>query len=146
MSRRAGSRAGAIVLALTVVLALAGAAVAAGGLAPKLLTPNHKKVSPGRIKLVVDVPLTPAAHGVFIAISPKKHTKSGQLKVCSVLHRCDFVEAAHHHGHKWTYTAPADNFPGWWATTPGKYYWQVHYFTQGDTALYYSGIGSFTVK
>jgi hypothetical protein len=32
------------------------------------------------------------------------------------------------------------------AVTPGKYYWQAHYYTGGDTAVCWSPIGSFVVK
>ena len=145
MSRKAGFRAGALGLALTVVLVLAGAAVAAGGAAPQLLSPNHKHVGPGKIRLVVNVPLRAASHGVFIAINPKRQfDKSGHLKACGSS-RCDFVEPKHSKGNKYSYVAPF-NFPGYWSVTPGKYYWQVHYYTAGDTAVYFSGVGSFVVK
>ena len=112
---------------------------------PTLLSPNHKHIAPGHIRLVVEVPLKPNAHGVFVAISPKKDLdKDGHLKDCGVK-RCDFVGPRHWKGDKYSYLAKFD-FPGYWAVTPGKYYWQEHYYTVGDTAVYWSTIGSFVVK
>jgi hypothetical protein len=141
MSRKAGFRAGVIGVVLTVVLA---GVAAASSPAPRLLSPNGKSVNPGAIKVTVDIPLSPAKHGVFIAIQPNRKTKHGRLSgTCNK--RCDFVAPKHLKGHKWAYTAKY-NFPGYWAVTPGKYYWQVHYYTKGDTAVYYSKVGSFTVK
>ena len=90
MSRKAGFRASVLVAALALVLALTTVvAVAAGGVRPRLLSPNHKRIGPGRTRLVVDVPLRPARHGVFIAIAPKrKLDRFGHLKpVAPRLHR-----------------------------------------------------------
>lgn len=144
MSRNAGFRVGAFVAALLVVLCATGA-VAVGAPAPKLLAPNHKHVKPGRIRLVVDVPLKPSKHGVFVTIAAKrKLDRFGHLKLCGT-NRCDLVGPKHWKQHKYSYVAPF-NFPGYWAVTPGRYYWQAHYYTAGDTATYYSRIGSFRVK
>jgi hypothetical protein len=145
MSRKVGFRASAVAAALTMVLAAAAPVAAAGGAAPKLLSPNHKHVGPGRIALVVNIPRKAARHGVFITVASKRKLDShGHLKLCSSS-RCDFVGPKHWKGHKYRYVAPF-NFPGYWSVTPGKYYWQVHYYTVGDTAVYYSGVGSFVVK
>ena len=145
MSRKAGFRTGALGLALTVALVLAGAAIAASSVAPQLLAPNHKHVAPGKVRLVVGVPLKAASHGVFIAINPKRQfDKSGHLKACGSS-RCDFVQPKHWKGDKYSFVAPF-NFPGYWSVTPGKYYWQAHYYTAGDTAVYFSGVGSFVVR
>jgi hypothetical protein len=147
MSRKAGFRIGAVVAAVAVVLAVAASAVAAGGTAPTLGAPNHKHVSPGRVRLVLNVPLPAAGHGVFIAINPKRRIVHGHLKACSNPAKgCDFVEPKHKGGHKYVYVAQAFTFSGYWAITPGKYYWQADYFTVGDTNNYYSSIGSFYVK
>ena len=128
---------------LLVALVLAGAAIAASA-APQLLSPNHKHVAPGKIRLVVAVPLKAAGHGVFIAINPSRQLdKNGHLK--STCNRCDFVGPKHWNGDKYSYVAQF-NFPGYWASTAGKYYWQAHYYTAGDTAVYFSGVGSFVVK
>jgi hypothetical protein len=146
MSRKAGFRAAALLAAVTVVLALASAgALAVGGPSPSLLSPNHKHVAAGHIRLVVSVPRTPATHGVFITISPKpKLDRLGHLKFCAG-RACDFVQPGHWKGHKYSYVAPF-TFSGYWAVTPGKYYWQAHYYTVGDTAVYYSAVGWFVVK
>ena len=145
MSRKVGFRAATFAVALMVVLVAAAAAIAAGRAAPKLLSPNHKHVRPGRIRLVVDVPLKAARHGVFITIaSTRKLDRFGHLKLCGSS-RCDFVGPTRWKGHDYSYVAPF-KFPGYWSVTPGKYYWQAHYYTVGDTAVYYSGIGSFVVR
>ena len=144
MSGKARFRAGAAAVAFAVLLAIAGTAIA-GGVTPTLLSPNHKHIAPGHIRLVVNVPLKPNSHGVFVAISPKKDLdKAGHLKDCGAK-RCDFVGPTHWKGSKYSYVAKF-NFPGYWAVTPGKYYWQAHYYTVGDTAVYWSKIGSFVVK
>jgi len=145
MSRKARFRAGAVVAALTVVLVATAVAVAAGGVSPQLLSPNHKHVARGRIRLVVEVPLKPTSQGVFIAVSPsRKLDKYGHLKVCSSS-RCDFVSPKHWKGSDYSYVARF-NFPGYWSVTPGKYYWQAHYYSDNPIGVYYSGIGSFVVK
>lgn len=127
------------------LLAVSAGAAVAGGVAPKLLSPNHRHVNPGRIRLVVNIPLAPNRHGVFIPITPKhKLDRFGHLRECFG-RRCDFVSPTHWKGHKYSYVAKY-NFAGYWSVTPGKYYWQVHYYTVGDTAVYYSSVGSFVVK
>jgi hypothetical protein len=145
MSRKAGVRVSALATALAIVLAMAATAIAAAGVAPTLLAPNGKHVAPGHIRLVVGVPLKAASHGVFITIANKRNLdKYGHLKECGI-NRCDFVGPKHWKGNKYSYVATF-NYPGYWAVTPGKYYWQAHYYTVGDTAVYWSGIGSFVVK
>jgi hypothetical protein len=145
MSGKARFRAGAGAAVLASLLAVAGTAIAAGGVAPKLLSPNHARVAPGRIRLVVEVPLKPSRHGVFVAVSPtRKLDKDGHLKEC-FHNRCDFVGPTHWKGDKYSFVAPF-NFPGYWSVTPGTYYWQAHYYTVGDAAVYWSAIGSFVVK
>jgi hypothetical protein len=145
MSGKGRFKAGALAAALAILLALAGGAIAAGGVAPTLLSPNHAHVAPGPIRLVVEVPLKPANRGVFVAISPAhKLDRNGHLKECFA-NGCDFVGPKHWKGDKYSYVAPF-NFPGYWSVTPGKYYWQAHYYTVGDTAVYWSAIGSFVVK
>jgi hypothetical protein len=147
MSQKAGLRAAATAGALVGMLALSAVALA-GGLAPTLGSPNNKHVNPGRLKMVIYVPQSTAKRGVFILIAHKrKLDANGHLTAkCSVSHGCFNAEPRHVGGHKWVYAAPADTFKGWFATTPGKYYWQANYFTPGDVANYYSKIGTFTVK
>ena len=145
MSGKARFRAGAGGTVLAILLAVAGTAIAAGATAPRLLSPNHARVAPGHIRLVVEVPLAPSNHGVFVAISPtRKLDKDGHLKECFV-RRCDFVGPTHWKGDKYSSVGHFD-FPGYWSVTPGRYYWQAHYYTVGDTAVYWSKIGSFVVK
>jgi hypothetical protein len=145
MSGKARLRAGAVAAVLALLLAVAATAIAAGGAAPSLLSPNHKHVAPGRIRLVVAVPLQPSKRGVFVAITPsKKLDKDGHLKECFA-NRCDFVGPKHWKGDKYSYVAQF-NFPGYWSVTPGKYYWQAHYYTADFSGVYYSAIGSFVVK
>jgi hypothetical protein len=144
MSRKAGRRTCVVIPVLVIGLALSRAALAAGSLAPRLVSPNHKKVAAGTIKLDMDIPGNPIKNGVFIDILPSRTLSHGVLKTCRGVRRCDFVQAKSHVGHRWTYVAPAYTFAGWWAITPGRYYWQVHYYTTRN--VYYSAIGSFTVK
>jgi hypothetical protein len=73
-----------------------------------------------------------------------KAHRFGHLKACGGA-RCDFVGPTHWKGDRYSYVAHY-NFPGYWSVTRGKYYWQAHYYTVGDTAVYFSGIGSFVVK
>jgi hypothetical protein len=144
MSRKVGLRAAALAIASTAVLAPAGA-LATGGADPSLLSPNHKHVGWGHIRLLVRVPLPAASKGVFIAINTRRRRdKYGHLTFCPSS-RCDFVQPKHWKGDRYRYVAPWE-FSGYWAVTPGKYYWQAHYYTAGDTAVYYSVIGSFYVK
>ena len=145
MAKQAVLRAGVVGGAVVTFLVIAAAAIAAGTVAPTLLSPNHGHVAPGRIRLVVEVPLQAARHGVFINIATaRKLDKEGHLKECFG-RSCDFVGPTHWKGNKYSYVAQF-NFPGYWAVTPGKYYWQAHYYTVGDTAVYWSAIGWFVVK
>jgi hypothetical protein len=146
MSRKAGIRAGWVAGAFAMLAAVAAtAAVAAGGAVPSLLAPNHKHVNRGHIGLTINVPLKTAKHGVFIVINNHRSLdKLGHLKLCKTS-RCDIVAPKHKNGTKFKYVSPF-TFPGFWAVTPGKYYWQANYFTVGDTANYYSKIGWFWVK
>lgn len=145
MARRTGMMATALAAALVMLLGVSGAALAAGRAAPRLLSPNHRRVAPGRIRLVLDVPFKPAKHGVFITIATKRRRdRFGHLKFCSSS-RCDFVGANHWRGHRYSYVAQF-SFPGYWSVTRGRYYWQAHYYTAGDAAVYYSAIGWFVVK
>jgi hypothetical protein len=148
MTRKAGVRAVVVGLAVAVVLALAGVAAAAS-LTPTLGHPNHRKVHAGRVTLKV---YDPAANGlgvhVFAGIGPKKAGLPRETK-CQVTKRCSFVEFKPWSGHPgwWIYKAPRFSFHGYWATTPGKLYWQaVHadcsHFTSCTAA---SPIGSFRV-
>ncbi len=145
MSRKVGFRAAAAVAAMTALLPVAVAGAAAGAADPSLLAPNHEHVGPGHIRLVVKVPLPAATHTVFIAINTRRRLdKFGHLTFCPGSH-CAILQPKHWKGHKYRYVARS-SFIGYWAVTPGRYYWQAHYDTVGYTAVYYSAIGSFVVK
>jgi hypothetical protein len=147
MSRKAGVRGATLVVALAIALVATAAAVASRGLAPRLLSPNHKHLAPGRIRLVVEVPIRPAPAGVFITVSrTRKLDKYGLLKACaSSAHGCDFDSAGHWKGHDYSYVGRFD-FPGYWSVTPGRYYWQADYLSDNPPGNFYSGIGWFVVK
>lgn len=142
----------AVATVLGTMLALTGVALGAGSLRPTLGPPNHKRVHAGRITLKVKDPAAIAQNtDVFVSISPKRKTnKYGELKSsCSVSKRCNFVELKRWKGHPgwWIYKAPGFNFPGYWATTPGKLYWQAEHAdcTHFSGCEATSKIGSFKV-
>lgn len=133
MFHRPGRRLTLALLA-AVVCALAGSAVAfaAGSGAPQLVKPGAgKQVKEGRIRLVVkDTSADARQFGVFVAINHhRKLDKNRELaSSCNVDKGCDFAKLkrwAHHPG-MWTYTAHF-SFPGYWATTAGRYFWQANH-------------------
>jgi hypothetical protein len=147
-----GRRRLAIVLAAVGVCAVgfSGVALAAGS-APTLVSPHHgQRVNPGKIRLIVSSPGLP----VFAQITRRrKLNKSGHLAQCLALKKgCDFVELLpwKHHPHKYIWVSSGADFPGFWATTPGRYYWQAHYnncfATEVDSCKIVSAIGSFRVR
>lgn len=142
-------RMGALVaLALSCVLALGGVALAASR-GPILKSPRQgQRVHAGHIRLVVYAPGAAAAvhHDVFLELSTKRLVKHGTLLSPNTCTSCDFVTMkrwAHHRGY-WIYTAPF-NFPGYWAVTPGKYYWQIHYYLDRSPWEVLSAIHAFRV-
>lgn len=148
MSRKTRLSVGALGVALAALLA-SGTVAVAGGLDPSLGSPNHKSVAPGRVKLKVILPVAAASHGVFISIQSKRKLVHGHLTTAcnNPAHGCFYANPTKHDGHTYVYTAPGGSqFPGWWAVTAGKYYWQAEYFTVGDVANYYSKIGTFKVR
>jgi hypothetical protein len=139
-------------VAVGAVVAVSACAIAfAAVIHPTLISPKGK-VGPGHIKLVVK---DPAAHGgiaVFVQIEPQKHLdKHGKLKPCTNASRgCDFVElkrVKNKPGY-WSYVTPAYTFPGWWTTTPRKYYWQALHADCADFSFCadLSKVGTITVK
>lgn len=143
-----------VALAAVVVIALAisGLAFAAGSNTPVLKTPGAgKKVKPGKIRLVVkDTSADARTYGVFVAINHhKKLDKFHELSSkCNVDKGCDFVQLKRWKGHPglWTYTAHF-NFPGYWATTAGKYFWQAsHVGGNSPSDHVVSAIHSFVVR
>lgn len=149
-SLRAGSAAATIAV-LAVVLA--GAAVAVGAIArPTLVTPaRHGSVQAHGIRLVVrDTSALAKKYGVFVSISRSRKTKpDGVLKDTGNVNKGEsFVQLKKDRGHPglWVYRPPNDDFPGYWASTPGRYYWQAEHTdceVKGCEAV--SMIGTFTV-
>ncbi|MBV9424262.1 MAG: hypothetical protein JOZ98_15220 [Solirubrobacterales bacterium] len=141
----------AAVLAMVLASMSAGVAVAAGSLRPALGPPNGKRVHAGRITLKVkDTDAVVLHERVYVAIARTRRTdKHGLLKsTCDVAKGCDFVglKRWRHHPGWWIYTS-GFNFAGYWATTPGKYFWQAQnvdcFHFRGCYAT--SNIGSFRV-
>ena len=141
-----------LVVVLVGSLLAAAAAFAASSSGPVLKAPGAgKKVTPGKIRLVVkDTSADARQYGVFVAINHhKKFDKYHELaSKCAVDKGCDFVQLkrwAHHPG-LWTYTAHF-NFAGYWATTPGQYFWQANHVGGSSTSGHVvSAIHSFRVR
>lgn len=136
---------------LALVLALSGAALAAGSLAPQLRSPRAgHAVTVGHVKLTVYVPdPANAINGhIFLLISDKRIVKRGLLnapKHCGFL--CDIAIMKRVHGskHLFSYVDPY-HFSGNWQDTPGKYFWQVYYYPKGGIiGVLPSRIGSFRI-
>jgi hypothetical protein len=141
----------ALVATAICALAITAAAFAAGAGAPQLVTPGAgNTVKAGKIRLVVkDTSADARQFGVFAAINHRKNlNKFHQLaSKCNVNKGCDFIELKRWSGHPgmWTYTARF-NFPGYWATTAGRYYWQAdHVGGTSPSGHVVSAIRSFRV-
>jgi hypothetical protein len=137
------------VTALALVLGTGAVALGAGNptvlRAPKPGGTAHT----GKIRLVVYAPGASHAihHDMFAEISTRRLIRHGMLespKGCSS--RCDFVILKPWKGHPGYYTYVSKfNFHGYWAVTPGKYYWQIHYYTLNPPATIVSAVRSFRV-
>lgn len=133
MFHRPGRRVVAVLVAM-----LAGAlAVSAVALASPLSPPVLKKpgknarVHAGKITLVVNDPGVPKdVQPVYVQVLPKRKVdKNGFLARCiNVGHGCEFTSLKPWKGHPgmWTTTVTA-TFAGYWAVTPGTYYWQAQH-------------------
>ncbi|HEY1688317.1 MAG TPA: hypothetical protein VGF95_05570 [Solirubrobacteraceae bacterium] len=116
----------------TATLLCAGTTLGAGS-GPTLVKPANKgAVHGGQIKLVVrDASALAKRYGVFVSISRTRKTNAhGVLKETKdVAKGGAFIELKPAKGHSglWTYTAPKQDFPGFWASTPGRYYWQAEH-------------------
>lgn len=154
-----GRRRNAIALAavaLVCSLALAGGALAALPGAPSLVSPKHgARVTPGHITMIVHDTAVPSGFNVFVQITKhRKLNKYGHLASCTAVKKgCDFLSMKKRKGHpgQWIFkTDPNETFPGWWATTPGTYYWQAQHVncfaTEKDSCHVTSQIGSFHVR
>jgi hypothetical protein len=129
MTHRQGRRL-TLALAAVVAAALVVAAVAVGSpfSAPVLKSPG-KRVHAGKITLVVKDPGVPkSVRPVYVQIRPqRKLDKNGHLARCiEVSKGCEFTSLRPWRGHlgMWR-TTVKNSFPGYWAVTPGKYYWQA---------------------
>jgi hypothetical protein len=142
-------------VALVCSLAFASVAVAALPGAPSLVSPKKGgHVRPGHITLVVHDTAVIKGFSVFVQITKhRKLNKFGNLADCNAVDKgCDFLSLKARKGHpgQWIYkTDPSVSFPGWWATTPGTYYWQADHVncsvTGADRCHVTSKIGSFHV-
>jgi hypothetical protein len=137
-----------LVVALIGVLAAGASALAAGGSSPSLVKPKGK-VRRGHVRLVVkDTSSFARKYGVFVTTNrQKRFDKYHHLKRCGQVQKgCDFVRLKKYKGHpgEWTVTGHFD-FPGYWAVTPGKYYWQAQTVGNGRGGLNVSKIGSFRI-
>jgi hypothetical protein len=117
------------VAVLTSVAVLALGSVALAAVAPVLRSPrNGHRVHAGHVRLVVYDPAV-GGSSLYVAIRrQRKLDRYGYLvhAPCNVAKGCDFITLRHWKGHPgyWTYVAGV-SFPGYWATTPGRYYWQA---------------------
>lgn len=151
-------RSGRRILTLTAVAvcALAGAAVALASpfSAPVLVSPHTGgSVAAGTITLIVKDPGVPkSVRPVFVQISRhRKLDKNGFLARClNVSKGCDFIALKPRNGHPGEWIAKSGpGFPGYWATTPGKYYWQANHtapLCQAKGCEVVSKIHSFRVR
>jgi hypothetical protein len=122
------------IFAIAVVCLLGGAvtALASPLSAPILRSPGlGKSVHAGKITLVVKDPGVPNnVSPVYVTISSKrKLDKYGHLIInVAKCNRCDFTSMHHWKGHPglWIVTSKF-SFAGYWAVTPGKYYWQAQH-------------------
>lgn len=136
----------ALVLAMVASLAVAAAALA-GSDVPTLLGPH--KARRGHVRLVVrDTGPDARKYGVFVTINRhKQFDKFHHLKNCkNVAKGCQFIQLKRWKGHPglWTETGHYD-FPGYWATTPGRYFWQAQVVGNGAGGLIVSNIKSFRI-
>jgi hypothetical protein len=138
----------ALGVALIALFAVGASAVAAGSDSPSLVKPKGK-ARRGKVRLVVrDTSGLARKYHVFVTINRhKQFDKYHHLKNCNKVQKgCQFIELKKYKGHpgEWTETGHY-NFPGYWATTPGKYYWQAQTVGNGRGGVNVSKIGSFRI-
>jgi hypothetical protein len=143
---RAAIKLAAVLTAVSLV-ALVTTAAAVAAVSVSLGSPNGKHVKHGHIKVVV------AVHGssggnLYVLIAGRKQVNAGHLNAtCNVTAACDTLKLHPWRGHpgKWIYTGRWFTFPGYWASSKGKRFWQAEYFCPGTSCQSWSNIGSFTV-
>jgi hypothetical protein len=137
-------------------IAFTGVALAALPGAPQLVSPKkNAHLSPGHITLIVHDTHVQSGFNVFVQISKHRRVnKFGDLVKCDNVDKgCDFLSLKKRKGHagQWIYKSdPSVSFPGWWATTPGTYYWQADHVdcsvAGAHSCAVISKIGSFHVS
>jgi hypothetical protein len=133
MFHRPGRRLAAVLVALIAgALAVSAVALASPFSAPVLKKPGkNARVHAGKITLVVQDPGVPKdVQPVYVQISPKrKLDKNGFLARCLKVDRgCEFTSLKPWKGHPGMWKTTVDvSFPGYWAVTPGTYYWQANH-------------------
>lgn len=131
MRRRA---AGVGLAAVLGSLGFAGVAAANNNTPPTLKAPRpNARVHAGRITFkVYDPGLSGDSAPVFVAVNRRRQVgKYGLLNgACHVNQGCDFFTMKRWRRHPgwWIYTSPPNTaFPGWYASTPGRYFWQAEH-------------------
>lgn len=146
------ARTAGVLAAVAAMMAIAGAAVAiaSSSYTPKLGSPNGKHVSRNGFALTAKIA---DAKTVYIWVNKKHKLKKGQLAECTASQKGCVVDTMKRwSGHKngWIYKPAKDTFPGWFANTPGKYYWEIQSFAKqppcSGLCYFYSKIGTFTVR
>jgi len=121
--------------AIGLALVLATAAAAAT-FTPSLGSPNDKRIHTGAISLKVKAP---NAKNVDVWVNRSHRLKHGALVECIQSQKGCAVEEMKpwkHHPGWFIYTAPRFSFSGYWATTPGRYYWQAESFAKVPPCQY----------
>lgn len=148
---RSGVRASAI--ACIVLLALAGAAAAIASDPPRILSPaDGATVKARHVVLVVHDPgLRGTAAPVYLVVAHTRRVdRHGHLtfRAATCGARCDEEAMSRWPGHpgEWIFQA-VYKFRGYWAVTPGTYYWQVYHYVPrcSPMCVQYSRIRSLRV-
>jgi hypothetical protein len=150
------ARTAGVLAGVAVVVSIAGAAVAiaASSYTPKLGSPNGKHVAPNGFDLTAKIA---DAKTVYIWVNKKHKIKKGQLVECTKpTQGCavDTMKPWKGHKNEWIYEPPKYPFSGYFADTPGKYYWEIQSFAKSPPCnigpdgpcYFYSKVGSFTVR
>lgn len=146
-ARTAGVLAG---VAALVAIAGTAVAIAASVYTPRLGSPNGKHVSPNAFSLTAKIA---DAKTVYVWVSKKRKIKHGNLVECTRATKGCLVDTMKRWkgtSDGWILRPQKYTFPGYFADTPGKYYWQVQSFAKSPpcSGLCYfdSKVGSFTVR
>lgn len=141
---------------LAIGLGSAAVATAARDSSPSLVSPRPgQRVHAGVVTLIVKDTSADAQvvyNIVYVQISPTRRLdKDHNLARCTTANiGCAYVGLRRRRGHRgeWIYKSQPSkySFPGYWATTPRKYYWQaLHPSSQPGSVKQTGRIGSFRV-